>query len=110
MTGFDKADVPIPMRNLYRLEHRRSKRQRRKRLSESVRVAGELAREHGVNPVSRALRLEFNRLKPMSPAARGRGHQTRRRRPSWNLRRQRTKVLGLTFTRAPREPCGRESP
>jgi len=33
-------------------------------------VAGELAREHGVNRVSRVLRLEFNHLKRMAEAGR----------------------------------------
>src|SRR3954470_17602160 len=33
-------------------------------------AAGELAREHGVNRVSRVLRLEFNHLKRMAEAGR----------------------------------------
>lgn len=59
------ADVPIAMRKVYgRLERWRRKRTGRQRIPEALWVAaGELAREHGVNPVSRALRLEFNQLK-----------------------------------------------
>jgi len=53
------------MRKVYRrLERWRSKRQGRARIPESLwAAAGELAREHGVNPVSRVLRLEFNHLR-----------------------------------------------
>jgi len=53
------------MRKVYRkLERWRSKRKGRARIPESLwTAAGELAREHGVNPVSRVLRLEFNHLR-----------------------------------------------
>jgi hypothetical protein len=38
-------------------------------------AAGELAREHGVNRVSRAPRLEFNQLKQVAEAGRRNGHK-----------------------------------
>ena len=68
------------MRKVYRqLERWRRKRTGRERIPESLWVAAsELAREHGVNRVSRVLRLEFNHLKRMAEssgriARRGRG-------------------------------------
>jgi len=65
------ADVPIAMRKVYRrLEGWRSRRTGRARIPESLWVAaGELARQHGVNPVSKALRLEFNHLKRMAESS-----------------------------------------
>ena len=45
----------------------------RARIPESLwAAAGELARDHGVNQVSRVLRLEFNHLKRMAESG-GRG-------------------------------------
>jgi len=60
-----EADVPIAMGKVYRrLERWRRQCTGRSRIPESVwRAAGELALEHGVNAVSRVLRLEFNHLK-----------------------------------------------
>lgn len=63
-----EAEVPAAMRGVYRkLQRWRSKRQGRAPIPEPLWVAaGKLAREHGVNPVSRALGLEFNRLRQMA--------------------------------------------
>jgi hypothetical protein len=60
-----EPEVPIAMRKLYRrLERWRSNRKGQSPIPEPLwTAAGELAREHGVNPVSRVLRLEFNHLK-----------------------------------------------
>ena len=65
-----EADVPAAMREVYRrLERWRSERKGRERIPEALWIAaGELAREHGVNPVSRALRLEFKQLKRVTEA------------------------------------------
>ena len=59
------AEVPVAMKKVYRrLERWRSQRTGRARIPETLwAAAGELAREHGVNPVSRVLGLEFNRLR-----------------------------------------------
>lgn len=59
------SEIPMAMRNLYRrLERWRRKRIGRARIPEALWIAaGELAREHGINAVSRALHLEFNQLK-----------------------------------------------
>ena len=66
-----EAEVPVAMRKVYRrLERWRSKRQGRARIPESLwAAAGELAREHGVNRVSRVLRLEFNHVKRVAESA-----------------------------------------
>ena len=60
-----ESEIPLAMRKVYRrLERWRSKRTGRARIPERLwAAAGELAREHGVNAVSRALHLEFNQLK-----------------------------------------------
>ena len=73
------SDVPIAMRKVYRrLERWRSKRKGRARIPELLwAAAGELAREHGVNQVSRVLRLEFNQLKRVAEAD-GRRREKRR--------------------------------
>jgi hypothetical protein len=59
------ADVPAAMREVYRrLQRWRSERKGRERIPEALwAAAGELARAHGVNQVSRALHLEFKHLK-----------------------------------------------
>jgi hypothetical protein len=59
------VDVPAAMRKVYRrLQRWRSKRTGRERIPEVLwAAAGELAREHGVNQVSRALHLEFRHLR-----------------------------------------------
>jgi hypothetical protein len=69
-----ESEVPMAMRKLYRrLERWRSNRQGRSRIPESLwAAAGELAREHGVNPVSRVLHLEFNHLKRVAESDRRR--------------------------------------
>jgi hypothetical protein len=74
-----ESEVPTAMRKAYRqLERWRRKRTGRERIPESLWVAaGELAREHGVNRVSRLLRLEFNHLKRMAESS---GRITRRGR------------------------------
>ena len=65
------AEVPVAMRKVYRrLLRWRSQRKGRARIPESLwAAAGELAREHGVNPVSRVLRLEFNHLKRLAESS-----------------------------------------
>jgi hypothetical protein len=65
-----EADVPAAMREVYRrLERWRSERKGRERIPEALwTAAGALAREHGVNPVSRALHLEFKHLKRVTEA------------------------------------------
>ena len=65
-----EAEAPAAMRGVYRnLQRWRSKRQGRAPIPEPLWIAaGKLAREHGVNPVSRALGLEFNRLRQMIAA------------------------------------------
>ena len=62
-----EADVPLAMRKVYRrLQRWRGQRKGRERIPQRLWVAaGKLAREHGVNPVSRVLGLDFNRLKRM---------------------------------------------
>jgi|SoiMethySBSTD1v2_1073268.scaffolds.fasta_scaffold423350_3 hypothetical protein len=64
------ADVPAAMRRVYRrLERWRKKRKGRERIPKALWVAaGELAREHGVNQVSRVLRLEFKQLRRAAEA------------------------------------------
>jgi len=74
-----ESEVPLAMRKVYRrLQHWRRQRKGRERIPQRLWIAaGELAREHGVNPVSRVLGLDFNRLKRM---AESRGALARRRR------------------------------
>jgi len=73
-------DIPVAMRKVYRrLQRWRDQRAGRERIPESLwAAAGELARQHGVNQVSRALRLEFNQLKRVSErgGAKGRKQST----------------------------------
>ena len=73
------AEFPVAMRKVYRrLERWRSKRKGRARIPESLwAAAGELAREHGVNPVSRVLGLEFNHLRQMAESDRRRAPKPR---------------------------------
>jgi hypothetical protein len=73
-----ETEVPVAMRKVYRrLERWRKQRTGRARIPEALwAAAGELAREHGVNPVSRVLGLEFNHLKRITES----GRQTMRRR------------------------------
>lgn len=68
--GRNDGEVPAAMRGVYRkLQRWRSVRRGRAPIPESLWVAaGELAREHGVNPVAQALGLEFNRLRQMAEA------------------------------------------
>src|SRR5689334_19359124 len=74
-----ESEVPTALRKVYRrLERWRSNRKGRSRIPESLwAAAGELAREHGVNPVSRMLRLEFNHLKRLAESS---GQTARKRR------------------------------
>lgn len=73
------TEVPVAMRKVYRrLERWRSQRQGRARIPESLwAAAGDLAREHGVNPVSRVLRLEFNHLRRVAELDRPRARKLR---------------------------------
>jgi hypothetical protein len=70
-------DVPAPMRKVHRqLQRWRIQRRHRERIPEKLwAAAGELAREHGVNQVSRALRLEFKRLKRAAEAGGTKGRK-----------------------------------
>ena len=74
-----ETEVPIAMRRVYRrLELWRGKRRGRAPIPPSLwMAAGELAREHGVNPVARALRLEYNHLRRMAEADRPRSRKGR---------------------------------
>ena len=67
-----EAEVPVSMRKVYRrLERWRRQRTGRARIPEALwAAAGELAREHGVNQVSRVLGLEFNHLKRIAESGR----------------------------------------
>ena len=67
-----EVEVPVAMRKVYRrLERWRRQRTGRARIPEALwAAAGELAREHGVNPVSRVLGLEFNHLKRIAESGR----------------------------------------
>jgi hypothetical protein len=58
-------DVPVAMRKVYRrLQRWRQGRKGREPIPPALwMAAGALARQHGVNQVSRALHLEFNELK-----------------------------------------------
>jgi hypothetical protein len=65
------------MRRVYRrLERWRKKRKGRERIPKTLwAAAGELAREHGVNQVSRVLRLEFKQLRRVAEAGGASGHE-----------------------------------
>jgi hypothetical protein len=78
-----EADVPAAMREVYgRLERWRSERKGRERIPEALwAAAGELARAHGVNPVSRALHLEFKHLKRVTEA--GAQNDAKQAKPSF---------------------------
>ena len=67
------AEVPAAMQRVYRrLERWRKKRKGRERIpAELWTAAGALARKHGVNQVSRVLRLEFNQLRRVAEAPSG---------------------------------------
>jgi hypothetical protein len=67
-----EAEVPAAMRKVHRrLERWRRQRTGRARIPEALwAAAGELAREHGVNQVSRVLGLEFNHLKRIAESGR----------------------------------------
>lgn len=69
--GRNDEEVPAAMRGVYRkLQRWRSIRRGRAPIPEPLWVAaGELAREHGVNPVAQALGLEFNRLRQKAEAS-----------------------------------------
>jgi hypothetical protein len=71
------AAVPAAMRKVYRrLERWRKKRKGRERIPKTLwTAAGELAREHGVNRVSRVLRLEFKQLRRVAEAIGSNGHE-----------------------------------
>ena len=83
------SEVPVAMRKVYgRLERWRSERKGGERIPPGIwSAAGRLAREHGVNQVSRVLHLEFNQLKRAAEAAEGRSAGRRNselRRGLWN--------------------------
>ena len=74
----DIPDISPNMRKVYgRLQRWRSSHARRVSLPDSLwAAAGELAREHGINPTAKALHLEYGKLKERSEAA---GADTKRR-------------------------------
>jgi len=74
-----EVEVPVAMRRVYRrLERWRKQRTGRARIPEALWAAAvDLAREHGVNRVSRVLRLEFNHLKRLAESG---GPTVRKRR------------------------------
>ena len=77
----DDCEVPVTMRKVYgRLQRWREQRKGRARIPRGIwSAAGKLAREHGVNQVSRVLHLEFNQLKREAEAAKGHtGEKTRK--------------------------------
>jgi hypothetical protein len=78
----DDSDVPVAMRKVYgRLQRWRDQRKGRERIPRGIwSAAGKLAREHGINQVSRVLHLEFNQLKRAAEAAEGKsGGQAKQR-------------------------------
>lgn len=79
-----EAEVPVAMRKVYRrLERWRGQRTGRARIPKALwAAAGDLAREHGVNQVSRVLRLEFNHLKRMAESG-GRAKHKERALPAF---------------------------
>ncbi len=81
----NEAEVPTAMRGLYTGNSNVGAANARagRRFREALwTAAGELAREHGVNPVSRVLRLEFNHLKQVAESDRQRVHK-RSARPTF---------------------------
>ena len=60
-----ETNIPAVMKKVHwQLERWRKTRKGRERIPKTIwAAAGELARKHGVNQVSRVLRLEFNQLK-----------------------------------------------
>ena len=64
-------DIPPDMRKVYlRLRRWRSSHARRVPIPDSLwAAAGELAREHGINPTAKALHLEYGKLKQRAEAA-----------------------------------------
>jgi hypothetical protein len=85
MQNGSESEIPMAMRKVYRrLERWRSKRRGRERIPEALwAAAAELAREHGVNAVSRALHLEFNQLKRWAESAAAMKQQTATPRPAF---------------------------
>jgi hypothetical protein len=77
----DDSDVPVAMRKVYgRLQRWRDQRKGRERIPRGIwSAAGKLAREHGVNQVSRVLHLEFNQLKQAAEAAGEKSGNTKQR-------------------------------
>ena len=71
------VNVPVPMRKVHgQLQRWRRQRRGRERIPETLWVAaGELARRHVVNQVSRVLRLEFNQLRRAAEAGGRNGHK-----------------------------------
>ena len=64
-------DIPPDMRKVYRrLRRWRSSHARRVPIPEPLwAAAGELAREHGINPTAKALHLEYGKLRHWAEAA-----------------------------------------
>ena len=72
MPDQEKLDIPAGMQKVHeRLEGWRRTRQGRARIPRRLWVAvGSLAREYGVNPTSKALGLEFKKVKAFAEAGR----------------------------------------
>ena len=66
----ENPDISPKMQKVYRrLKRWRSSHARRVPIPESLWAAGELAREHGINPTAKALHLEYGKLKQRAEAA-----------------------------------------
>src|ERR1022692_2381117 len=83
-------DIPPNMQKVYRrLRRWRSTHTGRLPIPESLwTAAGELAREHGINPTAKALHLEYGKLKQWAEAAGG-GKKAGRKGPSASPRHAR---------------------
>ena len=72
MAHQEKSDIPAGMQKVYRrLERWRKARRGRAPIPKGLwEAAGRLAREHGVNATSKALGLEFNKLRAFAESGR----------------------------------------
>ena len=72
MSHQEKADIPAGMQKVHRrLERWRKTRRGRAPIPKGLwEAAGRLAREYGVNPTSKALGLEFNKLRAFAESGR----------------------------------------
>jgi len=72
MAHQENSDIPAGMRKVHgRLERWRKARRGRAPIPKGLwEAAGRVAREHGVNPTSKALGLEFNKLRTFAESGR----------------------------------------